>query len=134
MQQLGKTNIDVRKKTVYLSGGIMNFSTEDTHDWREYCKKNLKHDTIDPTRISYKGREPREIVELDKNDIDNSTHVLVNFIRPSVGTSMEVLYAWEKGKPVFIINETGQELSPWLLYHSNAIFPSLKAAVDHLND
>jgi len=119
--------------TVYLSGGIKDFNKGETHDWREKAKQLVKGETIDPTRVAYDGRNPAHIVELDKSDIDKSSHVLVYFIRPSVGTSMEVLYAWEKGKPVYVVNEDEQDLSPWLLYHSTAIFPSLEEAVEVIN-
>ena len=111
----------------------MNFNTSDTHDWRETCKQKLKATTIDPTRISYKDRTAKEIVELDKNDIDSSTHILVYFIRPSVGTSMEVLYSYDRKKPVYLVNPLGQDLSPWLLYHSSKIFTSLDAAIEEIN-
>src|SRR5258707_4663776 len=35
-----------------------------------------------------------EIVENDKADIDKSDVLLVNYVKPSVGTSMEILWAW----------------------------------------
>ena len=121
-------------KIVYLSGGIKDFSKSDKHDWREKSKSLLGCETIDPTRISYDGRNPAIIVELDKSDIDKSSHVLVYYIRPSVGTSMEIFYAWERKKPVYIVNESNVELSPWMLYHSTRIFKTLDEALQQIKD
>ena len=63
-------------------------------DWREYAKRRLKCDTRDPVVLrDFRDREQEgvvEIVEKDKADIDDCDIVLVNFIRPSVGTSMEI--------------------------------------------
>ena len=123
-------------KVIYLSGGIMNFCADEIHDWREESKKKIdpKFIVIDPTRISYKDRSASEVVELDKKDIDSSTHLLVYFIKPSVGTSMEVLYAWQNNKKVYLVNSTGERISPWLEYHSTKIFPSLEKAIKEINN
>ena len=73
----------------------------------EYIQAKLgEENTLDPMRRDYRGREMEcveEIVEGDKLDIDISTHILVIYDRPSVGTSMEVLYAWERKKPVIVV-------------------------------
>jgi hypothetical protein len=45
----------------------------------------------------------------------------------SVGTSMEVLYGWQLGKRVLIIAQGN--VSPWLRYHCEAVFPTLADAV-----
>ncbi len=118
---------------VYLSGGIMNFNADEQHGWRNEATKKLNCETIDPTRISYKDRPAKEIVELDKSDIDSCSHILVYFIRPSVGTSMEVIYSWAKGKQVYLVNPNGVELSPWLVYHSSKVFNTLDDAINELN-
>jgi hypothetical protein len=62
-----------------------------------------------------------------------SDAVLIHFDRPSVGTSMEVLFAWQIGKYVVIANVSGAPLSPWLLYHSHAQATSLADAVELVN-
>jgi hypothetical protein len=46
---------------------------------------------------------------------------------------MEVLYAWENGKKVYVITENG-ETSPWLLYHSHKVFKSIDEAIKHLHE
>lgn len=118
---------------VYLSGGIKDFSNEERYVWREKSKALLTCETIDPTRDSYNG-DANKIVISDKNDIDDSTHLLVYFIRPSVGTSMEVLYAWSSGKRIYLVNETKADLSPWLLYHSHKVFNTLEEAIAQINE
>ncbi len=119
--------------TVYLSGGIQGFTDEEKFAWRIKAKSLLNAVTIDPTRISYKDRSAGEIVELDKKDIRSSSFVLVYFIRPSVGTSMEILYAYEQEIPVYVVNEFKKELSPWMLYHASYIFNTLEEAIDKIN-
>lgn len=123
---------------VYLCGPINGCSDADARDWREWAKAHLKTDTLDPMDRDYRGREAEvgaviEIVENDKMDIEQSDCVLLYYERPSVGTSMEVLYAWMKGRAVVLVDKSDKPLSPWLKYHSNIIFSSLKEAVDHIN-
>jgi nucleoside 2-deoxyribosyltransferase len=72
-----------------------------------------------------------EIVEGDKEDIDKADILLVNFVKPSVGTSMEILYAWERKKEVLVVTENNQ-ISPWLIYHSTKIFKNIQEVVDYL--
>jgi hypothetical protein len=95
-----------------------------------------EENTLDPMRRDYRGREMgcvEEIVEGDKVDIDLSTHLLVHYDKPSVGTSMEILYAWERNKPVIVVAPEGTRLSPWLVYHSTKIFNSFKDALEYIN-
>jgi nucleoside 2-deoxyribosyltransferase len=73
-----------------------------------------------------------EIVENDKIDIDASDVVLVMYDKPSIGTSMEILYAWERGKRIVIVCRPETRLSPWLIYHSHGVEHSLAAACEVL--
>lgn len=121
---------------LYLAGAIMGCTDEECKDWREYVKSLVgEENTLDPMRRDYRGRELDcidEIVEGDKVDIDISTHLLVQFDKPSVGTSMEILYAWERKKPVVVVTSQGIKLSPWLIYHSNKVYYSFKEAIDYI--
>lgn len=123
---------------VYLAGPINGCTDAEANDWRTEAKKRLtdiKAKFLDPMARDYRGKEDEsvnDIVHGDKHDIDCCTHLLVYFEKPSVGTSMEVIYAWERGIPVGIINKSGKPLSPWLRYHSTFIKPSLKAAINWL--
>jgi nucleoside 2-deoxyribosyltransferase len=122
-------------KKVYLCGPINGCTDAEAKDWREYVKTMLP-DTLDPMRRDYRGREAEcvdEIVELDKIDVTNSDVLLVNYDKPSVGTSMEVLYAFERGKAVVVVARPEASISPWLRYHSHSIVHSFAEAIDFIN-
>lgn len=117
---------------VYLCGPINGCTDEECKDWREYVKTQLP-DTIDPMRRDYRGREDdfvQEIIWGDKLDIRASDALLVMYDKPSVGTSMEVMYAWQEGKTIVVVAPKGARISPWLKFHSNAIVHSLDRAIE----
>lgn len=121
---------------VYLCGPINGCTDEECKDWRAAAKAALPK-TVDPMRRDYRGREDecvQEIVVSDKADIDGCRALLVNYDRPSVGTSMEVLYAWERGKKVVVVAKKGTKLSPWLRYHATVIVDSFALAFKVLGD
>lgn len=118
----------------YLCGPINGCTDEECKDWREAAKKVLS-ETVDPMVRDYRGREDecvKEIVELDKQDIDGCEALLVNYDKPSVGTSMEVFYAWQTGKFIVIVCKEGTKISPWLKYHSSKIVHSFEEAFNLL--
>lgn len=122
----------------YLAGPINGCTDAEARDWRAYVAQRLIGDAYDPMVRDYRGRElepgiAAEIVENDKADIDACDAVLVYYEKPSVGTSMEVLYAWQAGKHVVIVDVSGKPLSPWLVYHSHVVVSSLEKAIRHLN-
>lgn len=115
----------------YLCGPINGCTDNEATDWRKWFHGFLPG-CLDPMKRDYRGREAecyREIVELDKRDIRKADIVLVNYWKPSVGTSMEILYAWELGKPVILWCRAGEVLSPWLRYHCLAIVHTKEAAL-----
>lgn len=134
---------------IYLAGPIFGRSDADCGDWRERAKRLLapEFETLDPMVRDYRGREDEpgitaKIVEGDKADIDECHAVLVWFDKPSVGTAMEVLYAWtprwprraaSNGPtrlPVFVVNVTGGPVSPWLRHHSRDVTDTLEEACE----
>lgn len=120
-------------KTLYLCGPINGCTDEEAKGWRELVKASWPGRCIDPMRRDYRGQEAEryvEIVELDKIDVDEADYILVSYDKPSVGTSMEILYAWERGKPVIIVCRPDANLSPWLRYHSHAIVHSYTDALE----
>ena len=121
---------------VYLCGPINGCTDEECNDWR---KAVIEHypESINPMVRDYRGREAesyREIVELDKRDIRAADIILVNYIKPSVGTSMEVFYAWTLGIPIILWCPEGANLSPWLRYHCMIHVHSLGEAVAEIED
>lgn len=124
---------------VYLCGAINNTNDHDCIDWREDSKKKLnKHIILDPMDRDYRGKENigdiyKKIVENDKLDIDEVDVLLVNYIKPSVGTSMEILYAWER-KKIIVIIANQDTISPWLKYHNTKIFNTIDEAIKYINN
>lgn len=121
------------KNVVYLCGPINGCTDDEATTWRDAFARIWPHDTLDPMVRDYRGIEDvslREIVVLDKKDVRNSDVILVNYIKPSVGTAMEVFYAWTLGKPVVVWCESGASLSPWMVYHSTITVNTIDAAVD----
>lgn len=108
---------------LYLAGPINGCSDAEANDWRSAVKA-IHPDVLDPMSRDYRGKEGDNvdaIVEGDKDDILASDAVLVWFERPSVGTSMEVLFAWMNDIPVVVVNRSGKPPSPWLLYHAQVV-------------
>ena len=127
-------NVNMEKLIVYLAGAINGCTDEQAKDWREYVKTAYpQYSYLDPMRNDYRGRENEpgidaEIVEGDKADIAESDIMLVNYDKPSVGTSMEVFYATSIGRPVIVVARPDTVISPWLKYHSTVIVPSFAEA------
>lgn len=124
-------------KTIYLCGPINGCTDAECVDWREHVKAQWSGATLDPMRRDYRGKEDesvRDIVELDKIDVCNSDVILVNYDRPSVGTSMEILYAWERGKLIVVVAAPDARISPWLRYHSHAICRSFGEALSCIQE
>jgi len=122
---------------VYLCGGINGCSDSECKDWREAAKAALQNvECVDPMRRDFRGREDdcaAEIVEGDKADIQSCDVVLVNYPKPSTGTDMEVLFAWERAKAVIAVVPPGAVISPWLKYHSHYIVYNFASAYDLIN-
>ena len=118
--------------SVYLCGPINGCSDDEATTWREWFKKcGMDIRYIDPMKRDYRGKEHedyREIVDLDKRDIRGCDAVVVMYVKPSVGTSMEVFFAWTLGIPVIVIDESGKPISPWLRYHATAVVADKESA------
>ena len=118
-------------KKPYLCGPINGCTDDEASTWRNQILEYYP-DAIDPMVRDYRGKEAeeyREIVDLDKRDVRTCDVVLVNYTKPSVGTSMEVFYAWEIGKPVIVWCAPDVSISPWLRYHSTCFVHTLEDAL-----
>ena len=124
---------------VYLSGPIKDATDEEATEWRAEAKEVLESGNIkclDPMRRDYRADPVSHLpglVEDDKIEIEMCDIVLVNFIRPSVGTSMEMLYAWERGKRVITVCEEDPR-DGWLEYHSHHRYRTLDEAYEKIFD
>ena len=117
---------------VYLCGPINGCTDAEANNWRKRIKDHCLR-AVDPMVRDYRGKENenyREIVDLDKRDIRGSQVILVNYVKPSVGTSMEVFYAWTLGIPVVVWCSPSASISPWLRYHSTCFVHSFDEALE----
>lgn len=127
------------KPVVYLAGPMNGRSDYEVFDWRREAARELAGFVIlDPARRDFRGVESSnvaEIVEGDKRDIDNADIVLAYAVTPSVGTSMEILYAFSNQLKKFVVVVVGAPgASPWLLYHSDVAVGSLSEALQAVKE
>ena len=129
------------KKVIYLSGPIMDEHEGHAREWRDKATKELeKHFLLlDPMRRNFKDREvdsANEIVEFDLQDVRDADILLVNYNKPSIGTSMEVFHAsFNLGK--FIIGFSPfsfKDCSPWMVRVCTKILPSLEEAIAYIKE
>ena len=116
----------------YLCGPINGCTDDEAHNWRNGVLAHCPR-AINPMVRDYRGKEAedyREIVDLDKRDVRRCDVVLVNYVKPSVGTSMEVFYAWTLGKPVIVWCLPDASISPWLRYHSTNFVHNIDDALE----
>ena len=77
-----------------------------------------------------------EIVEFDLQDVRDADIILVNYNKPSIGTSMEVFFAaYNEGKFVVSFSPfTFEESSPWMVRFSTKILHSLEEAASYIQE
>ncbi len=127
------------RKRIYLSGPIMDEHEGAAREWREAAKTLLGDlfDLLDPMRRKFVDRKvdsANEIVEFDLQDVRDSDLILVNYSRPSIGTSMEVFYsAHNLGKFVVAFSPIEfQNCSPWMVRFCTKILPDLESAAEYI--
>ncbi len=132
--------MDTKKKTIYLSGPIMDEHEGIAREWREAAKIMLKDNfrMLDPMRRKFVDRQvdsANEIVEFDLQDVREADIILVNYNKPSIGTSMEVFYAAHNlGKFVVTFSPFEyKDCSPWMARFSTKILTSLEDAALYIN-
>ena len=126
-------------KTIYLSGPIMDESAGTAREWRETAKTILggKFRLLDPMRRKFVDRQvdsANEIVEFDLRDVREADLILVNYNKPSIGTSMEVFYAaHDLGKFIVAFSPFEyKECSPWMVRYCTKILPDLESAAEYI--
>ena len=130
-----------KKMTIYLSGPIMDEHEGTAREWRTAAKKLLGTEfrILDPMRRKFVDRQvdsANEIVEFDLQDVRDADIVLVNYNKPSIGTSMEVFYAaFNQGKFVISFSPfTFENCSPWMVRFSTKILPTLEDACRYIEN
>lgn len=122
---------------IYLCGPINGCTDAEANDWRSLVKSLLpEYECLDPMRRDYRGREHEdgiaaEIVNGDTQDVKACDVLLAFCPKPSVGTSMEILFGnYILGKAVLTIVPEGAPLSPWLKHFSKVITKTEREACD----
>lgn len=120
---------------VYLAGPIAGMSDDEAGQWRNDSAIMLNPmgiETIDPFKLrDFRGQFGQQnlvVVEPDKRDIDLSDALLANCHIVSVGTSMEILYAWERAKFVVVVVPDPGRMSPWIRYHAHYVTSEIAEA------
>ena len=126
-------------RSIYLSGPIMDENAGQAREWRNTAKALLgdKFRLLDPMRRKFVDREvdsANEIVEFDLRDVREADLILVNYNKPSIGTSMEVFYAAHVlGKFIVAFSPFAyRDCSPWMVRYCTKILPDLESAVDYI--
>ena len=126
------------KGGVYLAGPIKGCAEKDIHKWREYSIGMLNCKTVNPATRNFSGSESKdcmnEIVNPDKQEIKSCSILLANCWQVSVGTSMEILYAWERNKLIISVIPKNTFISAWIIAHSHRIFHELDEAIAYINE
>ena len=125
--------------TVYLSGPIMDEHEGRAREWRQKAKTLLcgQFSLLDPMRRNFRDREvdsANEIVEFDLQDVTRADIILVNYNRPSIGTSMEVFHASHNLRKFVVTFSplTFRDCSPWMIRYSTKILPDLEKACEYI--
>lgn len=119
--------------TVYLAGPIHGCSDAKANGWRDAVIRRLVHNPVDfrnPMVRDYRGKNPlpAEVIDGDLADIAASDVVLVYANEPSWGTAMEIPYAKQMGKLIYIVRDEFRARHPWLDYHASEYFTDLDQA------
>jgi nucleoside 2-deoxyribosyltransferase len=135
------------KKQVFISGPILGMEKQQNYrkNITEIIEK-LGFEVIDPwkrERVIYKGTEECwwdkvpvfDFIQRDLDDADRCDIMVVYMPILSAGACMEMFYAKRKGKYVIVVSEI-RCLSPWIVFHSDAIvssFNNLEEALKNSN-
>ena len=127
------------RKVIYLSGPIMDEHSGAAREWRDAAKIQLaeKFKLLDPMRRKFVDRQvdsANEIVEFDLQDVRDADIILVNYNKPSIGTSMEVFFAAHNlGKFVVAFSPFEyKDCSPWMARFCTKILPDLESATQYI--
>jgi len=128
-------------KLIYLSGPIAGCSDAECRNWRAEFASKWPGACLDPMRHDYRTVDEmttslaHAIVQGDLKDIQVCDGVVVYHDRPSIGTSMEIVYAHQHEKPIIVIDARPNPytpISPWLWFHASEIVSGIDQAINQL--
>lgn len=129
------------KLKIYLAGGAFEVY------YRQYVKREYGNtfNLIDPMEqegviLDIKNKKiitektADEIIKCDKETIESCDIFIAYINRYSAGTSMEILYSYDKNIPVYLIvtPERGFENDLWLKAHATKIFFGIDDCFNHI--
>ena len=128
---------------MFISGPILGM--EKKQNYRKTITgiaTKLGLEIIDPwkrERVLYNGTEECwwdkvptfDFIQRDLDDTDRCDIMVVYLPILSAGACMEMFYAKRKGKQIIVVSEI-ECLSPWIVFHSNAIIRSFSQLEDAL--
>lgn len=106
------------KIKIYLSGGMTDLTYEEANGWRkdiqDYFKYDKKVEIFNPVQKNYLT-DDIEGMRYDLDKLNQANLVIVNFNNPnSIGTAVELGYAYRKRIPIIGLNDTDKKLHSWL--------------------
>ena len=133
----------MNKIRIYLAGTI--YKEEPGLNWKQRFMNILNPHNQEPHKYEFFDPDPINepefyMVQRDKAEIEKCDVFVAYIERPSFGTAMEILYAYElKTKPVFIINPNGSlnnhdgsSTDLWVTYHSSLICHNVEDCAEHI--
>ncbi|QJD54350.1 nucleoside deoxyribosyltransferase [Aminobacter phage Erebus] len=124
----------MKTTVIYLAGPITG--SANAKGWREAATDRLLglgFEVINPMLIEASTMDDHEVVKLDFRAVLKSSALLVDARRPSWGTAMEVLFAFQTNIPVIAWGvEDPAAASPWLRHHAYFTTATLDGALFEL--
>lgn len=125
------------KKFIYLAGAITGTDPDYHLGWRNRAAEILlsKYIVLNPLhQAQYDGTNGEVIIRNDLGMIAECDVVLVNGEKPSWGTAMEVFYAYQLHKPIYVVSNAMENMamSPWLVHCSDILFTTMDQAINYL--
>lgn len=133
-------------KYIYLGGGMSGLSLDEQLSWRvkfQHLADGFDSEYhiecfIPPYYYNYVDKMPeseREAFEYDLYRLRHSDVIVVNFNVPkSIGTAYEIAVARENRIPIVGINESHNEIHPWLVESCLKIFDTLESAAKYVEE
>jgi nucleoside 2-deoxyribosyltransferase len=126
---------------IYLAGPIMGCDGDLSKAWRKQLAARLRgFDVIDPTKWGGGDEETSDIVvRNDKRAIASCDIMIAYCWKPSVGTSMEILYAFEHALYIIVVGCGTVVNSPWIRAHAPVILEEgqydwMQEVVENINE
>ncbi len=122
----------MRKVGIYLAGTIYNEDLDRL--WKPKLRNLLSDDVYEFFDPDPKEGSKLYVVARDKAEIQKCDILIAYIQYPTVGTSMEILYAsMLETKAIIVINPNAKMIENlWLVAHAHLITTTIENCVDHV--